>query len=193
MKIGILLCALLFTLNGIAQDTFTLDWEQGVNGGDASFTLAVGDEIIWTWANGNPHSVTSLPGSAENFDSTILTGMGTEFSKTFTVVGSSDYQCDVHPLSMFGTITVEAVMGVEDKFARNVQMYPNPVIDEMTIASLYQLKSYEIHDVYGKKVGWGNGEGNYTMLSTAYLNAGVYFITATSEEGLQTTKKIIKK
>ena len=193
MKKITLLIAVLFTFTLSAQTTFNLDWEQGVMGGSASFTVEVGDEIIWTWSNGVPHSVTSLPGSAENFDSGILTGMGTTFAKTFTVVGESDYQCDVHPSNMFGTITVEAVMGVDEKFSRNVQIYPNPVINEMTIASLYQLKSYEIHDVYGKKVGWGNGEGNYTVLSTSYLNAGVYFITATSEEGLKTTKKIIKK
>ena len=187
------IAVLLLAMAATAQTTFTLDWEQGVMGGDASFTVAVGDEITWTWSNGNPHSVTSLPGSTETFDSGIITGLGTTFSKTFMVAGSNDYQCDVHPSNMFGTITVEPALGVDEKFARNVQMYPNPVSDALTIASLYQLKSYEIHDVYGKKVGWGQGEGNFTVLSTSYLNAGVYFLTATSEEGLQTTKKIIKE
>ena len=141
----LVLCFCALSLS--AQTTFELNWEQGVNGGDASFTIAVGDEIVWTWANGAPHSVTSLPMATEDFDSGILTGMGTEFAKTFNVVGASDYQCDVHPGSMFGTITVEATMGVQEKYERNVQMYPNPVIDEVTIASLYQLASYEIYDV----------------------------------------------
>lgn len=190
MKKITLMVALLVASITTAQDTFTVDWDQMV-GGDGTFTIAVGDTVLWVWANGNPHSVTTT-GGTESFDSTILTGMGTEFEFTFTAPGSTDYVCDVHAI-MTGTITVEQTMGVDEKFAINVQIYPNPVGDELNIMSLYQLKGYEIYDVYGKKVGWGTGEGTYTALNTSYLKAGVYFLTATSEEGLQTTRKIIKK
>lgn len=193
MKKITLLAVLMIAGMMSAQTTFPLDWEQGVMGGDASFTVAVGDTVEWTWSNGAPHTVTSLAGATEAFDSGVLTGMGTTFAYTFLSPGSNDYQCDVHPSNMFGTITVEQTMGVQEKFARNVQMYPNPVDDAMTIASLYQLESYEIYDVYGKKVGWGQGEGNFTVLNTSYLKSGVYFLTATSQEGLQTTKKMIKR
>jgi plastocyanin len=191
MKKITLLAALLVATITTAQETFTVNWDQSV-GGNGTFIIEVGDTVLWSWANGNPHSVTSTSGT-ESFDSGILTGMGTEFEFTFSTPGSTDYQCDVHP-SMVGTITAEIpIMGVDEKFAINVQIYPNPVHDELNIMSLYQLKGYEIHDVYGKKVGWGAGEGTYTALNISYLKAGVYFLSATSAEGLQTTKKIIKK
>jgi plastocyanin len=175
-----------------AQTTFDLDWEQGVNGASASFTIEVGDTMRWTWSNGVPHSVTSLGGSVETFDSGILTGAGTEYSYTFTVEGENPYECVVHPLQMFGTITVEPKLSVDDKFARNVQFYPNPVEDQLTIASLYHLDTYEIYNMNGKKVGWGVGEGTYTYLETSYLKSGMYFVKVKSGD-LEAMLQIIKK
>lgn len=191
-KITLLFATLLATVSINAQTTFDLDWQLGVNGGAASFTIEVGDAIRWTWADVFPHSVTSLPGSTETFDSGILTGMGITFTKTFNLVGSNDYQCDVHPVTMFGTITVEAVMSVQDKFERNIKFYPNPVEDELTIASLFQFDTYEIYNVAGRKIGQGVGEGTYTKLNTSYLASGMYFIRITADN-LQATIRIIKK
>lgn len=192
MKYKVLICLLLAASGVGAQETFDLDWQQGVMGGDASFIIAVGDSMHWTWANGVPHSVTSLEGSTEEFDSTILSGVGTEFTYTFTMEGENPYRCEVHPNSMFGTITVETILGVEEKFERNVQIYPNPMEDAITIVSLHKLDAYEIYDVYGKKVGWGAGGGTLTALNTSYLKSGVYFLTVQSE-AFKTTKKLIKQ
>ena len=191
MKKITLLAALLVATITVAQETFPVDWDQSV-GANASFTIQTGDSVLWTWNNGNMHSVTST-GGTETFDSGIITGEGTEFMFTFNTVGTTDYRCDVHTTSMVGTITVEMALSVEEKFQRNITFYPNPMEDHLVIASLYKLTAYEIYDVSGKKVSWGQGEGNFTNLSTSYLNAGVYFVRATLKEGFTTTKKIIKK
>lgn len=191
-KITILLFAVLSTMAVNAQTTFDLDWEQGVNGALASFTIEVGDAVRWTWANTVPHSVTNKAGSTETFDSGILTGMGTQFTYTFTQVGENEYDCVVHPVTMFGTITVEPSLSVQDKFVRNLQFYPNPVNDEMTIASLYQFDNYEIFDITGKKVGQGLGEGTFTTLNVSYLTTGTYFMKVTAGD-LQTTIKLVKR
>lgn len=191
-KITLLFAVLAVSATMNAQTTFDLDWEQGVNGALASFTIEVGDAVRWTWANTVPHSVTNKAGSTENFDSGIITGMGTQFTFTFTQVGDNDYDCVVHPASMFGTITVEPVLSVQDKFERNIQFYPNPVGDELTIASLYQFDNYEIFDITGKKVGQGLGEGTYTTLNVTYLRTGTYFMKITAGD-LQTTIKLVKR
>ncbi|PQB03549.1 hypothetical protein BST85_00530 [Aureitalea marina] len=175
-----------------AQTTFDLDWQQGVNGANASFTIEIDDTVRWTWANGSPHSVTSLGGSTETFDSGIISGQNTEFSWQFTQEGENPYQCDVHAGSMFGTISVVPKLSVQDKFQQNVKFYPNPVIEELTIASLYRLDSYEIYDISGKKVGWGTGEGTYTQLNVSYLDAGVYFMRVYSDD-LKATIRLIKR
>lgn len=190
-KITLVFATLLATVTMQAQTTFDLDWQNGVNGAAASFTIEVGDAIHWTWANTLPHSVTSLPGSTETFDSGVITGMGTEFTFVFTLVGESDYNCVIHPVTMFGTITTEAIMSVQDKFERNIQFYPNPVEDELTIASLYQFDRYEIYNVAGRKLGEGIGEGTYTHLNTSYLSSGMYFVKVTAGD-LQATIRIIK-
>lgn len=174
------------------QTTFDLDWEQGVNGSDASFTIETGDTMRWTWANANPHSVTSLAGSAETFDSGILTGQGTQFSYTFLVEGTNDYQCNVHPGSMFGTIAVEDLVSVEDKFYKNLSFYPNPVENNLTITSLHPFDFYEIYDLNGKKVLKGDGDGVFTQLNLSFLNNGIYLALVKSGE-LQSTFKLIKK
>ncbi len=191
-KITLLFATLLATVSINAQTTFDLDWQNGVNGAAASFTIEVGDAIHWIWANGLPHSVTSQVGSTETFDSGVITGMGTEFTHTFILVGENDYNCVIHILTMFGTITVEAVMSVQDKFERNIKFYPNPVEDELTIASLYQFDRYEIYNISGRKLGEGIGEGTYTHLNTSYLPSGMYFVRVTADN-LQATIRIIKK
>ncbi|MGB0788524.1 MAG: T9SS type A sorting domain-containing protein [Marinirhabdus sp.] len=191
-KITLLFVSLCIAVVSNAQTTFDLDWEQGVNGATASFTIEPGDTMRWTWSNGAPHSVTSEGGSAETFDSGIITGNGTEYSYTFTTVGSNPYLCIVHPSTMFGTITVEETMGVEEKFARNVQISPNPVTDEMTITSLIPFDMYQIYDMTGKLVGQGKGSGTFTHLNTSYLKTGMYFMNVTAGK-MQATVKLMKK
>jgi len=193
MRITTLILSLVFSSTFVqAQTTFDLDWEQGVNGSSASFTVEIGDSVHWTWANGSPHSVTSEAGSTETFDSGIITGSGTEFTYTFLEEGSNPYVCVVHMGSMFGTITVEPTLSIQDKFERNLNFYPNPVEEEMTIASLYQFDTYEIYDISGKKVGTGLGEGTFTSLNTSYLSPGTYFVKVYADN-LQATLTMIKR
>ena len=173
------------------QQTFEIIWEQGVNGADASLTIETGDTVRWIWGNASPHSVTSLEGSQEDFDSTVITGEGTEFEFTFTQEGTNDYQCDVHPGSMFGTITVMDELSVDDKFAENVKVYPNPVENEVNLFSLYPLDSYKIVTISGQEIKKGIATGNFTEIKMADLKAGIYFITITSND-LKATLKLVK-
>ncbi len=142
-----------------AQTTFDIDWTIGA--GPADLTIEQGDTVRWTWGDALPHSVTSMPGSAMSFDSGVITGLGTEFSFTFSLLGVNAYQCDIHPNSMFGTITVEPILSVEDKFQKNLSFYPNPAQDELNIFSLFQLDSYSVHNITGQLVMQGDASGNY--------------------------------
>jgi hypothetical protein len=174
-----------------AQTTFDLDWFVGVPSGDVSITVAPGDTVRWTWMDEIPHSVTSDSGSQEDFDSGILTGMGTQFSYTYTQVGVNAYGCDVHS-AMEGVITVEQTASVEDQFRKNISFYPNPVANKLTVASLYKLDSYKIYNILGKLVAQGAANGNITEIDMANLESGMYFINATSGD-LQSTFKITKQ
>lgn len=190
MKKLILLLALVATSILTAQATFEIAWDQGV-GSAASISIEPGDTVLWTWANSSPHSVTTLAGSQETFDSGIETGQGFQYSYTFTQLGTNPYQCDVHPGSMNGIVTVEQVASVADKFAKNIKFYPNPVKNELTVFSLFKLDSYKIYNVIGSLVGEGRGNGNYTQLNMSKLNSGMYFVSVTSDN-LRSTFKITK-
>lgn len=174
-----------------AQTTFDLDWFRGIPSDDASITIAPGDTVRWTWVGDIPHSVTSEPESQEDFNSEVQTGNGTQFSYTFTQVGVNNYKCAVHA-NMVGIITVEETVSIEDQFRKNISFYPNPVVNRLTVASLYKLDSYKIYNILGKLVAQGAANGNITEIDMSNLQRGMYFINATSGE-LQSTFKVTKQ
>lgn len=193
MKKIILLIALFLGTFTYAQQTFDLDWAVGINGADASVEIETGDTVRWTWTDELPHTVTSISGSSqETFDSGTLTGLGQEFSYTFTQAGTNDYQCDVHPATMFGTITVNETLAVEDKFAININWFPNPVSDALNITSLFKLNSYQVVDVMGKIVQASNNEDtNVLAIDMSSYPRGMYFVTLVSGD-LKTSIQVIK-
>jgi hypothetical protein len=188
-KITLLLVALSASIAS-AQTTFDLLWRVGIDPVDVSITVEPGDTVRWTWDDGLPHSVTSESGSQESFDSGVLTGSGTQYSYTFTQVGINDYKCDVHS-AMTGTITVEQLVGIDEKFRKNIKFYPNPVSTRLTVTSLYKLDTYKIYDVLGKTVAQGVATGNITDIDMSSLQSGIYFVNAISGD-LQSTFKVTK-
>jgi plastocyanin len=82
--------------------------QQAIQIADSAFspgtlTIAVGDTVTWTNADGRPHTVTSNDGA---FDSGNL-DEGQAFSFTFTEPGTYSYHCNYHD-QMQATIVVEA-------------------------------------------------------------------------------------
>lgn len=191
MKKTVLTLALFVSLTVYSQTTFDIDWEVGVNGAAASATVEPGDIVRWTWTDALPHSVTSESNSQEEFDSGIITGNGTQFSFTFTQVGTNDYRCDVHS-NMFGTITVEEILSVEDKFVKSLSFYPNPAQDQLNIFSLFKIDSYEVHNINGQLIMSGQDDGNFSTLEVSALTPGIYFVNVRSGELSHTQKVIIE-
>jgi plastocyanin len=80
----------------------------------ANVTIHAGDTVQWDWIAGL-HTVTSVVGSAEQFDSGLQSAGS--FSHTFTQVGTFNYYCQIHGFDngdgtadgMAATVTVLAV------------------------------------------------------------------------------------
>lgn len=193
MKKTTFLIAFFVVASLSSQTTFDLDWAMGINGPAASVTIETGDTVRWTLTDNTSHTVTSIPGSSvQTFDSGTLSGLGTQYSFTFSIVGANDYKCNFHPGSMFGKITVESGLSIEDKFVKNLNFYPNPVKNDLTISSLFKIDSYQIYNVLGSLVLEGKGAGNITQVDMSPMNSGLYFVKVISKN-LQTTLKIAKK
>jgi plastocyanin len=59
-------------------------------------TINLGDTVTWVWTNGH-HSSTATPGQLESWDSGQQTfGTATNYSHTFTNLGTYYYYCTVH-------------------------------------------------------------------------------------------------
>jgi plastocyanin len=178
MKKKLLLVLVLAAASLSAQTTHHINWFLGVTPAQASMTIDQGDTVMWTWTDTHPHNVISLGGSAEDFESTTMSGAGSTFSHLFTTVGSDPYMCGIHA-SMQGTITVQSVMGVKDNNIIDFQFYPNPVTDVLTISAKESISRIQIYDMQGKLV-MDSPDGNLTSkIYMSNYNAGTYLVKVT--------------
>ncbi len=106
MKANLLLAFLMCSIYANAQTTYYVDWggEVQTNGGFLSINL--GDTVVWTWIDDEPHRVKTTPIADEQFDSGVLTGIGSTFSHTFNSSGNSTYFCFQHSAPVYGAIWV---------------------------------------------------------------------------------------
>ncbi len=88
-------------------------------------------------------------------------------------------------------INDELVLGVKERKANNkiLTVYPNPVIDFLTINSLDKINNIEIYDVQGKKM---SVELNNNLLNMKTMVSGPYFVKITTDTGV-VFEKILKK
>jgi hypothetical protein len=191
MKKTLLFGMLLASLGLSAQTTHHINWFMGVTNTAASATIDEGDIVMWTWTDNLPHTVTSVAGGAETFNSGNISGNGQTFSHTFTEVGATSYKCNVHAM-MQGTITVDAVAGVGDHNKVQFEYYPNPTTDILTINAPSVIDRIEIYDINGKIV-MNSPSGNATSkVYMANFIAGTYFvkvITGETSENFTVIKK----
>jgi plastocyanin len=83
-------------------------FEDSVSGSDIS-TINVGDTVTWTFADSEPHTVTSSTGAFSSGAQQV----GGSYQFTFNSAGLYEYYCEVHGTSggagMAGTVNVQAV------------------------------------------------------------------------------------
>jgi len=114
-----------------AQQVHVFDFDFSTNPAGMPIMDAVihaGDSVHWTWDSGF-HSVTSVAGSIDSFDSGDQFAPSATFDHTFTHVGRITYYCNIHGFDngngtaggMSGVITVLAPPGdTNDDSTRSV-------------------------------------------------------------------------
>jgi len=188
-KITLLLIALVTTFSLFAQNTSEILWKIGAS--NANLNINQGDTVVWIWDDDLTHTVTNLPESAEKFDSDQLTGKGTTFSHTFNTVGDFPYKCNVHPTTMFGSISVR-LLGVDELEKEVLTIYPNPVFNKLIISSPELINKVSITNVLGKKVFDRKIHANKLHINMSNYRNGMYFIQIESGDKIN-TYRIIKK
>ena len=175
-----------------AQTTYNLDWGLNINGAAASLTIEPGDTVEWTWVDNLQHNVASTSSAQESFNSGLIQGQGSTWSYTFTEVGVNEYVCTPHSSSMFGTITVEEALSIDDKFARNLLFTLSQSTNRLRIQSLMQIDELVIYNLLGVPQTRVNVRDQYAEVDMSSLVSGVYLVKATSQKA-QTTFKVVKR
>lgn len=188
-KITFLSVLILFSFFVSAQQFPQIIWQN--NTPNANLNISQGDTVLWIWGDTDTHTVTSLKGSEEVFDSKELTGVSETFSHTFNTIGEFPYHCSLHPNEMFGTISVQA-LSTPNEVVIEYDIYPNPVTDKLYIVAPELIDLISITNISGKKIfNATHVSGKYKIDMSLYKN-GMYFIHLKTGNRKQ-SYKIIKK
>lgn len=101
------------------------------------------------------------------------------FKDDFTHFVNNEQECDA--------------LGTEDFFKFTFSIYPNPVLDKLTIENLeLEIESIKITEASGKQIFQQNANASKIEIDFTHYPKGVYYITFESK-GKTTTEKVIKK
>lgn len=91
------------------------------------------------------------------------------------------------------TVSVDVLTGIDNPFAEQFNIYPNPVTDEIIFAGVKGECSVEIYNVIGQKVIDIPNLGENQAVNVKSLEIGTYIVKVVNNEGLPAIKKILKK
>ncbi|MFH1118543.1 MAG: T9SS type A sorting domain-containing protein [Bacteroidota bacterium] len=105
--------------------------------------------------------------------------------RTYQIEGS----CDL----TFKWSDLEYLAIPDNPLSGKVQMFPNPVSNELTIKATADISTVTITSMLGQVVGnyEFNTTGNQTINTSAFNN-GMYFVTFTGKDGSKLTQKLMK-
>lgn len=192
LQIFVLAVLLNASASLMAQTTYNLDWGLNINGAAASLTIEPGDTVEWTWVDNLQHNVASTASAQESFNSGLIQGQGSTWSYTFTEVGVNEYVCTPHSSSMFGAITVEQALSVDDKFARNLVFSMNQGNNRLLLQSLMSIDELVVYNLLGVPQLRISVRDQFAEVDLSALVTGVYLVKATSANA-QTTFKVVKR
>lgn len=121
-------------------------------------TIELGDIVRWT-NSGGTHNVdgtlAAYPDNPEGFTSGDPSNSLWVFEHTFTMPGEYGFECSAfdHADTQFGTITVlDNSTGFEELSQELLDVYPNPVAENLTISATEPFNSVRVFDMTMKEV-----------------------------------------
>ena len=139
-------------------------------------TTAGLDSLVWNYGDGT-------------------SGSGTSALHTYTATGT--YTVCVTAYSSCGNdvachTVVVSTMGVAALSLADVQVYPNPVSDELHIVGVPENTSYRLLNITGVLIQQGTLEEGRNTLSMKGFESGVYVLEMTGVDGVRETVRVVK-
>jgi hypothetical protein len=86
--------------------------------------------------------------------------------------------------------------GLNDNQVKTLSVYPNPAVDEAYVtlenAGVNEVAVYDVQGRLVSKESVNVEAGEQVRISTATLNAGVYFVTVSNDSAVRTAKLLVK-
>lgn len=189
-----------YAANGQASFADNLQFRMSTNGA-ASVAPSGGPTGLGDYTNllveVNPNlNLTSYPMAWTQYSYTI-TGMNapTEVKFAFRYyVTNGGYNGTNSDIIGIDSFLVDRPLKVNDFFASNFTMYPNPASSQLNLSSTAgtTMKNAQITDLNGRVVKSFALSGIEAQLNVSDLNSGVYFVTIENENG-KGSAKFVKK
>lgn len=91
------------------------------------------------------------------------------------------------------TTTFVETLSVDDISTFNIEIYPNPVANILTINSATPIEKATIYNTLGQVVKTTTVNVHNSQIDMSTLQTGIYFIKITSITGLENIKQLVKK
>lgn len=187
----------VFLREDISENKIYGIW-QGVEYLYYDFSLSVGDSVV---INGQSHEITAIEYGdffgmlnlryfvLDNFWN-LVEGIGLDrigLGDTF------EYGClNNPPWEYIELIGMNQPLGIDDISLNNITLFPNPVLDVLSIQSYDQLniKNITVYDILGKVLLIE--ENNFKQIDLSMINSGILLVMIETDNRY-VIKKIIKK
>ena len=105
----------------------------------------------------------------------------TQNPRTVTVTANATY-----------VATFEANVGIDDASLAQVNLYPNPATDKVTLSGLAQQARIDLIDATGRTLATWTSADEHTTLDISRLSRGNYFLRITDATGIIVRKMTVK-
>jgi uncharacterized repeat protein (TIGR01451 family) len=100
---------------------------------------------------------------------------------------------DWNPAIITGTTyNINGTLGIDENNSELIQLYPNPVNNQLNVSSETVLKEIHFVSLSGQSVLYMYPESKNALIDMSALNAGIYLVNVVTESGTF-VKKVVKK
>lgn len=123
----------------------------------------------------------------------LMFGYNAVVGTHYDVTGVNYYSYGAFYVEPRDAADVQVNTGIEESSNVNIHIYPNPVSDYLYINDASGICQVEIINLLGQNVMSKSVVGGKLTLNISDLSKGVYFVSLLNEQGLISTKKIVKE
>ncbi len=175
------------TVTVTANATYVATFEANGPNPPTQYTLTVlsNNDAYGTVSGGgtyNEGAVVTISAVANNGYHFVRWNDGsTQNPRTVTVTANATY-----------VATFEANVGIDDASLAQVNLYPNPATDKVTLSGLAQQARIDLIDATGRTLATWTSVGEHTTLDISRLLRGNYFLRITDATGIIVRKMTVK-